>query len=309
MASTTKMDLDRATRKAWRRFRTATAEAVATMEEGRPLVVETLATADEHGAAPYVQLLADAGTVLVELSANRFLAPQHRLDGPAKRRLRELGWSRPRRRDGRPNWWVQEDREHADRVAALLVRSLRDVLGVAHPSLLGGDVPEFGEDPALAALDAGGRPEGAEGEPAATRPRDPAHLQELVDRALEPIFGHPPVKDEDGDVPVFVGPTVVFVRVDHHEPRVTLFVNLATAVEEHDRAVFEVSVLNRDHTDVKFVLRGQEVWAKLHVPGMPFAPDHLHAAVHRLCDLVEKVLPDLCVRTGGRAWLEADADE
>ncbi len=294
MAGSRRVDLDQATTAAWRQYRAALADAIASMAGESLLVEAEWAEDDPTGGSPYVQFLSDEVTeeVYAEVSANRFLASRFRLDKVAKRRLADLGWHRPQRDEGHPNWWLHSDRVHADELAARTVQALRDVFGVLHPAFLRGLDVVGGHDVVVDA-----------DEPLAVTPRDLEHLRALVDEALTPVLGHAPSKDEDGDIPIIVGESVVFVQVLGQEPVVRIFVDLAVDVDEPARAEFEVGVLNRDHTFAKFSYTGNEIEATLHVPAQPFVPEHLRRAVHLVCGLTEQVVADLAVRVGGRQFL------
>jgi hypothetical protein len=256
-----------------------------------------------------VQFVPDALTdeVYAEVSANRHLAARFRLDRPSRDLLEALGWQRPSQDDRHPNWWLISDRVHADQLAALAVEALRDVFGVVHPAFLRGvdgpaGPPARPADPGPQAGPARSGPSGAD-HPVTVTPKDGEHLQRLVDEALTPVLGHVPRRDEDGDIPIIVGESVVFVRALPDVPVIRLFVDLALDVSQPDRAGFEVRVLNRDHPFARFSLEDGEIRAVLHLPAFPFAPEHLRQAVHLMCGMAERVAEDLAVRVGGRQFL------
>ncbi len=189
----------------------------------------------------------------------------------------------------------------ADRLAVMAVRALRDVFGVPHPALLTGDVADEAtvpEEPAAVERT---------DEPVAAHPHGGhEELVALVDRALTPYFGHAPRHDDDGDIPVDLGSTVLFVRVHESVPVVELFACLATDVQDLERAAFEVNVLNRDVRFVKFRLVGDSILADLQLPAWPFAPEHLRAMLALMTDSIQQVEADLVERVGGSRVLDAD---
>ena len=298
------IDLEVLTTEAWRGFRAALADAVAGLEKDDPPIVVRAGAAggDEDPAGSFlVQLRVDAAepeTVHAEVPANRHPAVGRRLDRRAQRRLAVLGWRRPGGDRGR--WASTDDRPHADRLAVQVVETLRSVFGVVHPAFLACDVVHEPDTDLRDLQPPGGQPAAR-----AACPRDFEHLVALVDEALTPVFGETPVRDEDGDIPVVVGDSVVFVRVLAQAPVIRLFCLLVTDVTKPRRAAFEVGVLNRDHAAVKFDFAEGRVRAVLQVPAMPFAADHLRQGLETMCSVAEGVVPDLCARVGGQPFLGA----
>ncbi|MEO5711687.1 MAG: hypothetical protein ABIQ59_17905 [Nocardioidaceae bacterium] len=297
-------DLDRSTARAWGSFQSRLADHVAAMEDDDVLFVEAEASGEEdEGCAPYVQFCAwGEDLVRCELSSNTYLADEHVLDAAAAAALEALGWSGPTRGEddapdeGSTNFFLDLERNHADRLAVMTVRAFRDVFGVAHPAFLSSDK--------LAVTEVQERPGADEGEvddvPLAIHPEDREHLQSLVDQALVPVFGHLPEHDEDDDVPVANGSGLVWVRVLEDAPVVHLFSALVCDVTDLDRAAFEVAVLNRDVQFLKFVLVEDTVMAHLYLPALPFAPLHLRAMLDLMSLTVDRVDDDLATRVGGR---------
>ncbi len=301
-------DLDRSTQRAWSAFQARLADRVAEMSDDEIVIVEvgSVVEEDAEGSAPYVQFCAwgDA-MVRCEVSSNAYLDPRVRLDSAAAEVIVELGWRAPtagRDEDageGSSNFFLDTERVDGDRLAVMSTRVLRDVFGVAHPAFLLSD--DLGADAAV--------PVEQSPEAAATFPNDREHLQELVDAALAPYFGHAPSHDEDDDIPVVSGSAMVFVRVLEDAPVVQLFCPLVCGVEDRDRAAFEVSVLNRDQRFLKFVLVGDDVMVHLYLPAYPFAPEHLRAMLGLMSTSVDALDEDLVARVGGRRMFEPTDDE
>jgi len=232
--------------------------------------------------------------------------------------LTRLGWSAPTcgRGDGDPgagsaNFYLDLDRSMADRLAVMTVRALRDVFGVVHPVFLSADnlaqddeaAPDHGMPSSQPS------PVSDPDEPIAVFPGDRAHLRSLVDEALTPFFGHAPEHDEDGDIPVSSGSAVVFVMVPEGVPAIQLFAPLLCDVTDPDRAAFEVAVLNRDLSFIKFVATGDHVTACLYVPAWPFAPEHLRMMLAVMVEKVGEIGDDLVARVGGRRAIEPASED
>lgn len=302
LSKSTSVDLDRATTTAWRLFRRELADRIAYLGagEGLQVAVEAAIDAPNFGRAPYLQFCRDEGdNVLGEASGNRNLHTSHRLDKAARRRLAEIGWSRPRPKHGLFNFQAEVDQSHADHLAVMAVTALREVFGVRHPAFLVGDVG-IGEDPGLPCADTVELPD----EPLATTPDGREHLDQLLDQALLPLLGQLPNRDEDGDIPVVSGTAVVFVRILPHAPLIKIWAEVAVEVSDLEHAKFEVEVLNRDRPFAKFVLVDDRIVAQVHLPAAPFVPEHLRQTLAMMCELADEVDDDLAVRVSGRRFLE-----
>ena len=314
-------DLDRSTARAWSKFQARLADHVVDMEDDDLLLVEAESSVDDEdeGAAPYVQFCAwDEDLVRCEVSSNEYLADEHRLDSVGVQILKALGWSGPTvgRDDedpgeGSANFYIDVERSEADRLAVMTVRALREVFGVAHPVFLSAHNLADDGEPASSLGVPASQPSSEDDpdEPIAVVARDREHLQELVDEALIPFFGHTPAHDEDDDVPVVAGSALVFVRVLKSYPAIQMFSELVSDVTDLERAAFEVAVLNRDVQFIKFVLIEDRVLAQLFLPAWPFAPKHVRAMLALMAETVDEVDDDLAVRVGGRRTLDAAAEE
>jgi hypothetical protein len=309
--------LERGSREAWSSFQARLGDHLAAMEQDDVLVVEVLGTEeDEGGALPYLQFCAwGDGMLRGEVSSNHVLTASRQLDAGGEAAVEALGFAGPTYgRDDEPdsgslNFHVDLGRTEADRLAVMSVRALRDVFGVLDPAFLEAEGLTADAPVAVPPSVGGVSPD----EPAAVFPRDGAEqLRELVDEALTPYFGHVPEHDDDGDIPVEVGDTCLYVRVHEEIPVVEIFGCIATGAEDLAQAAFEVAVLNRDVRFVKFRLVGDAVVAYLHLPAWPFAPEHLRAMLAMTSEVVERVEPDLVARLAGtspRADEEAQDDD
>ncbi|MDX6301036.1 MAG: hypothetical protein QOF53_2250 [Nocardioidaceae bacterium] len=328
-------DLDRSTERAWSRFQARLADHLAEMDDDDVLVVsaDSAVGSDAEASAPYVQFRAWGETMVrAEVSSNAYLADEVRLDEAAVQALEGLGWLAPVAGDddldaapdgdadadpdgdvGSANFHLDAERAEPDRLAVMTCRVLRDVFGVPHPAFLSAGTLEEDADPRLGipagAGDPGKASVEASVEPPATFPRDREHLKELVDQALTPYFGSEPRHDEDDDIPVVSGSALVFVRVMEQMPTVELFSCLVHDVTDAESAAFEVAVLNRDETFLKFLLVDDAVMAYLYLPAYPFAPEQLRTMLSVMSGSVDKLDDDLAVRVGGRRTFESPPEE
>ena len=307
-------DLDRNTARAWSRFQARLADHLAEMGDDDMLVIDAEVADDAiDGAAPYVQFagFGDGSMVRGEVSSNNYLAEPYALDEDRISTLTALGWSMPTVGQGQPegegsgNFYTDLPLTEADRLAVMAVKALREVFGVAHPAFLVAD--GLGEDPdapepsvAVSAVEAE--------EPLAVMPESAEHLRDLVDEALTPLFGSAPQHDDDGDIPVPWGSSLVFVRVDEDVPVVQLFSFVVEDVEDLERAAFEVGVLNRDFRFIKFLLVEDRVMARVHLPAWPFVPEHLRSMLTGMSAKLDEIDEDLVARIGGTRAFEASDD-
>jgi hypothetical protein len=308
-------DLDRSTARAWSSFQARLADHIAEMTDQDTLVVDAeVAEKAVDGAAPYVQFAGFGEGTMVrgEVSSNAYLAEQHGLTGGQCGQLEALGWHPPTvaageaEGPGSANFFVDLPLEEADRLAVMSVRALREVFGVAHPAfLVAGDLDDFSDASPPQAVE---RSAGRADEPLATVPESDEELRDLVDAALTPLFGSVPTKDDDGDIPVPWGSSLVFVRVEQDVPIVQLFSIVVEGVTDLRRAAFELNVLNRDLRFPKFVLVEDRVVAQVHLPAWPFVPEHLRTMLTGMSQRIDEIDEDLVARIGGRRALEP-ADE
>lgn len=298
-------DLDRATEDAWRRFRGRLADRLAELGEGVLVVGAGLPLEDEDdGAAPYVQFagFADGGMLRGEVSSNAYLAARHSLDERAEALLVDLGWSPPE--ESSENFFLDVPASHADRLAVMAVRALREVFGAAHPTFLDHDLGGPDDGSPEPPVDASGT-----ADPLAVAPQDVDHLRSLVDAALTPLFGDLPEHDEDDDIPVPYGSSLVYVRVVEEAPVIDIFGVVVDGVTDRARASYEVNILNRDHRFVKFFLVEDRVVAQTLVAAWPFAAEHLRMMLTGMSAKLDQIGGELAVRVGGRTALSDDAED
>jgi hypothetical protein len=308
---------------AWTRFRSRLADEIAALEDDDCLFLKLQVGIDDGdlpGAAPYLQFVGWGGDLVRgEVVSNAHLDERFRLSGGDEERLVEIGWSAPtygiddEPDSGSLNFHTDREVREADLLAVMSVRALREVFGCAHPVFLNADGLELdpvAEPPPVAPAGPTAGPTAAAPEPAgadeevATFPESREQLQELVDRALAVMLEEPVRHDEDGDVPIVTGKSVLFVQVVDDRPAVDLYAEVVCRIGDLERAAQEVAILNRGATSAKFSLREDRVLLRYRLYAWPFAPAQLRVAVADLRQDLDDVARDLAARVRGLRFLE-----
>jgi hypothetical protein len=133
-----------------------------------------------------------------------------------------------------------------------------------------------------------------------TLPDGPAHLNEMVDAELTSMYGHPPFRDNEGDVAIRVGSTMLFLRTSSDGKEVTVFAAVVHDVSGRSRATEVINDLNVESRWVKFQLVRDRVFASMSVLAQPFVPAHLHQAVRVVSDVADGIDEDLAAKLDGR---------
>lgn len=282
-------DLDRSTAQAWTDFQGRLAEVVSVMDDTADLTIGVESVSEEP--APFLRFSAPRqDRVRCEAPGNATLGPAFRLGEEQVATLTELGWQPPSSTGTRPtpNFWVEDEQERSDRVSALAVAALRDVYGVQHPVFLAPDqLTEVLRGPT----------EEAGSAPAAGRAQQ---LERAVDRELTRMYGHPPMRDADGDVAIRVGSTMLFLRTSADGQEVTVFAAVVHDVAGRSRATEVLNDLNVEARWVKFQLVRDRVFVTFSVLARPFVPEHLQHAVTILSEVADGIDDDLAAKLHGR---------
>jgi hypothetical protein len=171
-------------------------------------------------------------------------------------------------------------------VSGLAVAALRDVYGVQHPVFLAPDQ--------LREVLRGPSPETAPG------PGRAQQLDALVDAELTRMYGHPPLRDADGDVAIRVGSTMLFLRTSPDGQEVVVFAAVVHDVAGRSRAAEVLNDLNVEARWVKFQLVRDRVFVTFSVLARPFVPEHLQHAVTILSEVADGIDEDLAAKLNGR---------
>jgi hypothetical protein len=321
-------DLDRSTAQAWAEFTGRLAEVISMIDESADLTIRSFSASEDP--APFVRLSSPARlTVRAEAAANDALGDSYQLSDTQVAALERAGWQRPT--VAGENFTLARPQDAAEELAELVVGALRDVYGVQHPVFLDPDqlaeilrtepsaiegptgatvVPSktrLGTDPVgtgQALERAGSTARGVA--MTAVLPADRDHLEAIVETELAAVFGHPPIRDTDGDVVIRVGSTLVFLRTAADAQDVVLFSAVVHDVAGRSRAAEVINDLNVESRWVKFQLIRDRVFVTTSVPARPFVPAHLHQAVRVMSDVADGVDEELARKLNGRTTFGGD---
>ena len=308
MAEYEDFDIDRSTAQAWTEFQSRLSEVISVIDDSGDLVIGT--ASESADAGPFVRFSSPVRDLIrSEAASNAALGDSFQLTPPLLQNMEDLGWQPPTSEGERPspNFWVEEPQEDSDRLSELAVEALRDVYGVQHPVFLAPDqlaeILQPKPDPIAADitdLDVE--------DVLATVPGSQEHLNNLVDEELTDMFGHRPIRDEEGDIAIRVGSTMLFLRTSPDAREIILFATVVHDVEGRSRAMEVLNDLNVDARWVKFQLIRDRVFVTLSLPARPFVPAHLHQAVRIMSQVADGIDNELANKLNGRTTFEDDGD-
>lgn len=298
-------DLDRSIAQAWDGFELRLAEVISVIDDSADFTIGCAAVEDDR--VPYVTFTAiDRHTIRAEASGNAALGEAYQLDAGQLALMEGLGWHPPTAEGPRPtaDFWLEMDQEASDRLAAATVGALRDVFGVQHPVFL--DPGDLAEVLTPRAEPMASSPEYDAEDVVARIPASPEHLDGMVAAELTEMFGHAPLRDQEGDIALRVGSAMLFVRVSADGRELILFSVLVHDIAGRSRAVEVLNDLNAEARMVKFHLVRDRVFASLSVLTHPFVPAHLLQAVRIMSDIADAIDDDLARKLGGRTAFETE---
>jgi hypothetical protein len=294
---------------AWSELATALAEALPKLALDAHLVLTLDPTAGGTGDATYYVEFAilDEGELHAETVGNAYLPAAHRLDRSAIADLIALGWSPPGVVDGTEgNFGLRVPSADAGRLAAIAVRTLREVFGAPHPAFLTyavhaleGDVPP----PALGAARAEPTGEAARGIRVAPGPD--SSLEDRVRAVVAELTKADPDEvptDDEGEISIRSGSAMVFVKVTHDPDLVDVYSPVLTKVRATERLYERLSTLTRSMPIGRLYLSDDTVWASVGVFGRDFQPSHLSLAVRVMTGLADQLDDRLQGDFGGHVF-------
>lgn len=210
--------------------------------------------------------------------------------------LHRLAWGQPTAEE--PRFHTVADQEESAALALLATETLSEVFGVLHPIFL--------EPDQLAEILQGQTdwvpltPKPLSRERVSVMPVNRTDLDNLVDYELAKAFGHPPLRNQQGDVAIRVGSTMVFLRSTPDAAELVLFSALVHDVEGRSRACEVLNDLNVEARYGRFALHRDRVFVQISVAAKPFVPAHLHQALTHLSQIADGIDDALATKLGGR---------
>lgn len=308
MADIDDFDLDRSTAQAWAEFQSRLSEVISMIDDTADLTIRT--TSGGNGPPPFVRLSSPhPGVIRCEAAGNAVLGSDFQLSVDQLTAMEDLGWQpsavgdEDTQLEPAADFWIELPQAASDRMSEVVVSALRDIYGVQHPVFLAPDKLAEALQPAQAPIepDSSIKVEHLERpnlEP--TMPRNQQHLNDLVDAELAEIYGHPPIRDVDGDVAIRVGSTMLFLRTSRDGQEVVLFAPVVHDVAGRSRATEVLNDLNVEARWVKFQLIKDRVFVTVSVMSRPFVPAHLRQAVRILSDVADGIDNELAAKLNGR---------
>ncbi|SHN43991.1 T3SS (YopN, CesT) and YbjN peptide-binding chaperone 1 [Cryptosporangium aurantiacum] len=303
------VDLGAKVEAAWAELRSALASVLAHLELGAQLTLTLDPTAGGTGDATYTVefVMFDENLLHAEAVGNAALPPGHRLDRHAIADLVALGWSPPGVVDGTTdNFGIQMPTSDADRLAAIAVRTLREVYGTPHPAFLTYSATALEGEVEVHALGAARRVPGSSGGASAPAAHDPgAPLPDRVRAVVSELLSRPvdelPV-DADGDIAIRSGSAMVFVRITDDPPLVEVSSPVLTEVRATQRLYERLSALTKTLPVGRLYLEDDTVWASVGVFGTDFQPTHLSTAIRVMTGLADVLDDRLQGDFGGKVF-------
>jgi hypothetical protein len=302
-------DLTAKVSEAWAEFAQALAAALPTLPADASIDLTLDPTASGVGEAVYT---VTAGPVGGELHAyavsNSLLPPEHRLSRTVIGELVALGWSPPGvLASGDERFGLKLAPERADRMAAIVTRTLRDGYGTPHPAFLVYSTdPSTVEAPALGAA----RPLSADGDGDGGAGLGKAELDGLpliekvatVIAAMLNTSADTLPLDKDGDIGIRSGSAMVFVRVRDNPPLVDVFSPVLTEVNANEKLYVKLAELTHRMPIGRLYCNSNTVWASVPVFGRDFQASHLMLAVQVMTGLADELDDRLHGEFGGKRF-------
>ena len=320
----TTADLRAKVTEAWREFAGALAALLPTLTNGAYVDITLDPTASGTGTAVYSvsMRVLDDGVVEALAVGNAGLPEGFRMDRSSVADLVALGWSPPGvLPDSGDSFGMSTDLSHANRLATIVSRTLRDVYGAPHPAFLVYLVHDDQDEPIDAATLATARHE-----PSADAPdlslddldEDGVLTEALANAADEVIPLDERVKtvvatmskttvdqlqlDTDGDIGIRAGSAMVFVRVRDNPPLVDVFSPILTEVEPTEQLYVKLSELTNRMPIGRLYCAQDTVWASIPVFGRNFQATHLMLAVQVMTGLADELDDRLHGEFGGKRF-------
>ncbi|MFT3887029.1 MAG: hypothetical protein QM713_02530 [Arachnia sp.] len=290
MADYTDFDFDETQRAAWGEFADRLDEVLSVMDATGDLTISVTSAAP--GPRPGIKFtVREPGVVTALVSGSDGGAPT----ATEAEQLARRGWLPPD--ETFPQYHAAADQTESARLATLASDTLSAVFSAPHPIFLEPDqLAEILQGQAdWAPLE----PRKLKREEQAVKASGQPELDRLVDDELRRQFGHPPLRNEQGDVAIRVGSAVVFLRSTPDCRELVLFSPLVHDVVNRSRACEVLNDLNVESRYGRFALHRDRVFAQISVPARPFVPAHLRQALNALSQIADGIDEELATKLGG----------
>jgi hypothetical protein len=306
---------------AWRDFAGALASALRTLPPGVRVELTLDPTASGTGDAVYAVSVevAGEGRIRARAVSNAALPEGYRLDRAAVADMVALGWSPPGVVEGSGDrFGLNSGTAEANRLAATISRTLRDVYGAPHPAFLVYQVLDADGEPVQVAPLGTARSDAL---PAGTADVDLDEvladavaeaagdevlaLDERVRTVVSAMLKSEPDQlqvDSDGDIGIRAGSAMVFVRVRDNPPLVDVFSPLLTDVRPTEQLYVKLSELTNRMPIGRLYCTDDTVWASVPVFGRNFQATHLMLAVQVMTGLADELDDRLHGEFGGKRF-------
>lgn len=134
----------------------------------------------------------------------------------------------------------------------------------------------------------------------ALQPADRDELFWMVHLLLEEMIDRVPDLDEEHDFVLHHLGQRVSIQVDRETFGVCVQARVAHEIPAPRRAALELSVLNRDHRWIRWILRDDTVWQEFNLLAQPFVPKHLGVLLDLFLQTMTSTRDDLVYRIGAR---------
>jgi hypothetical protein len=302
------LDLRGKVETAWADLAKALTDALPALPLDAHLVLTLDPTAGGTGDATYYVEFAvvDEGDLHGEAVGNAYLPAGHRLDRSAIADLVALGWSPPGVVEGTEgNFGLRAPTADATRLAAIAVRTLREVYGAPHPAFLTYSARGLEGEVPLPPLGAARQepPREAAAAPATVAPDAP--LDDQVRWVVAQLMKTDPEQlpvDDQGEISIRSGSAMVFVKTSDDPAMVDVYSPVLTKVRATERLYERLSALTRSMPIGRLYVAEDTVWASVAVFGRDFQPSHLSLAIRVMTGLADKLDDRLQGDFGGHVF-------
>ncbi len=289
-------DFDDTQREAWDEFARRLDEVLSVMDSTADLTISVASTVP--GLRPGIRFSVRRPGVVSAFVTRPVDASGA---GPAQAaKLEALGWAAPTAEI--PSFHTEADQADSATLAELARATLADVFDVLHPVFLEPD--QLAEILQVQTHWTPLEPRSLTKAEKPLKPGSKAELDQFVEVELRRLFKHPPLRNEQGDIAIRVGSTMVFLRTTPDAQELLLFSAIVHDVVGRSRACEVLNDLNVESRYGRFALHRDRVFVQLSVPTQPFVPAHLQQALRVLSRIADGIDDALASKLGGRTTFQ-----